>query len=131
MSTQLTLHRMPGLYGVYRFEPGEKVPDMVFSAPFYSVTKTGEETSVLLPEDVISIVRDGSEGWAGLRLGETWELSTVGILSELTSILAAGGIPILALSTFDTDYLFVKEEDMPQAEALLKEKGHTVLAPEA
>ena len=52
--------------------------------------------------------------------------TVAGVLASLVTPLAEAGISIFAVSTFDTDYLLVKEQDFEKAVAALRKHGHTV-----
>ncbi len=65
-------------------------------------------------------------GWRCLRVVGTIPFSVVGVLASLTAPLAKSGISVFAVSTFDTDYLFVKENDLAVALAVLRRQGHAI-----
>lgn len=65
-------------------------------------------------------------GFRCLRVAGTLDFSAVGVLASLLVPLAAAGIPVLALSTFDTDYLFVKDAALEVAVQALRAAGHQV-----
>ena len=98
-----------------------------FSDAFCFVGKTDRELSLVCrtevaPEQTIS----REDGWRGFRVGGTLDFSLVGILSKITGILAENRIGLFAVSTFDTDYLFVKEAQFERALRVLAERGYTV-----
>ena len=66
------------------------------------------------------------EGWRALMVAGALDFSLVGVLAELSGALAKAGVPIVALSTYDTDYLLVKEEQLEKALAALRQRGHEV-----
>ena len=49
-----------------------------------------------------------------------------GVLAGLTAPLAAAGISIFAISTYDTDYLLVREDDLARAVRALRDAGHSI-----
>jgi hypothetical protein len=65
-------------------------------------------------------------GWRYVRVAGTIPLAVVGVLASLTAPLAEAGISVFAVSTFDTDYLLVKEQDLGKALAALRKQGHAV-----
>ncbi len=67
------------------------------------------------------------DGWRGFRVQGVLDFSLVGILAKLSAILAENGISIFAVSTYNTDYILVKEESFARAAALLREQGYSVL----
>jgi hypothetical protein len=65
-------------------------------------------------------------GWRCLRVAGSLAFSAVGVISSLCGPLAASGVSIFAISTFDTDYLLVKADDLPAAVAALTAAGHVI-----
>ena len=96
-----------------------KVRDMAFvrwEADFCFVGKTDAELSLVCETrfaPAATVARE--DGWKGVRVAGSMDFSLVGVLSRLSSILAHRGIPIFAVSTYDTDYIFVKAQDFQKA----------------
>ena len=65
-------------------------------------------------------------GWRCLRVAGAMPFTPVGVLASLTGPVAAAGLGVFAVSTFDTDYLFVKEAEFRAAVAASRGVGHTV-----
>ena len=90
--------------------------------------KTDEENSLVCPSDVVPpnvIQRD--DGWRSFRLQGTLDFSLVGILAKISSVLAENGIPIFAVSTYNTDYVFIKKEHFPEALDVLSHSGYGIV----
>ena len=97
------------------------------AADFFFIGKTDEEISlVCLTKDVPELTLERSDGWRGFRIEGTLDFSLVGILSTLSAILAENNIGIFAVSTFNTDYILVKEKDYERAMAVLVSAGYEV-----
>ncbi len=98
------------------------VKEVDFSDEYVFFSKTDEELSLvcrseLVPKDCIAV----EEGWKGFRVQGELDFSLIGILSKLSAILADQGISIFAISTFNTDYILVKEEKFAETmDALMK-----------
>ena len=104
------------------------VKDVDFTDEFVFVGKTDEELSLVcrnekVPKDPIAVEND----WRGFRVQGELDFSLIGILSRLSTILAENGISIFAISTFNTDYLLVKEEKFSEAIDTLKKNGYDVI----
>ncbi len=123
----LSLSVLPYHLAVCRLDRGARLPGWVWELPFWSVTRTDEELSVVLPEANVLEDWKSDRGWRGLMVRGPLDFSLVGILAALTAALAAAGIPIFALSTFDTDYLLVKEQDLFHAVEVLTASGYEIL----
>ena len=119
MSARLALEVRPGRLAVCRFGPDEPLPAWVFheDARFYCVMRTPEELSVLCPEDDLppSLGARAERGFRALRVSGTLPFGAVGVLARLTAPLAAAGIPVFVVSSYDTDYLLVREERLEDA----------------
>lgn len=122
----LTLSVMPGLFAVCRLAPGAPLPSWAAAGRFLSITRTDEELSIVCAEGDVADGVKAERGWRGLKAEGPFDFSAIGIIASLASPLAAEGIGIFALSTFDTDYLLVKQEDLQAAAEALSRAGHRV-----
>ena len=94
---------------------------------FFFLAKTDEELSLVCKtEDTPSQTTAREDGWRVFRIEGTLDFSLIGILSKLSTILAENKIGIFAVSTYNTDYILVKEENFAKAIAVLQENGYTV-----
>ena len=87
----------------------------------------GENSLVCLTEDVPSNTLLRDDGWKGFRIEGVLDFSLIGILADISSVLAENRIPIFAVSTYNTDYVFVKSEKYPDAIGSLKNAGYTIV----
>ena len=95
---------------------------------FYFLGKTDEEISLVCrTEDTPSLTIERDDGWRGFRISGVLDFSLIGILSKLLGILAEKKIGIFAVSTYNTDYILVKEENFEKALLALEEEGYTVV----
>ena len=94
---------------------------------FFSLTKTPNEVSVFCEETKMPELQPEKieAGWRGLYVDEPMEFSDIGVMKRLADPLAAAEISILALSTFDTDYVFVQSRHLNQAITELHKAGFT------
>ena len=99
--------------------------DMNFGAEFYFLSKTDEELSLVCrTEDVPAGTAARDDGWKGFRVEGVLDFSLIGILSGLSAVLAENGIGIFAVSTYNTDYILVKAENLGKAMNVLREAGY-------
>lgn len=104
------------------------VADLDMSREFYLIGKTDEELSLVCKtEDVPQNISERDDGWRGFRIRGVLDFSLIGILSGLSAILADHKIGIFAVSTYNTDYILVKEENFETALTVLSDAGYTVL----
>ena len=78
----------------------------------------------MMPSNTI----ERNDGWKAFRVQGTLDLSLIGILSAISKVLADNGIGIFAISTFDTDYILVKEENLQRSIDALSDSGYTVIS---
>lgn len=124
----LTLIVLDETFAIHRLAPDAGVPDGVFSAEFVAVTKSAEELSIVAPE---SLHLDGghvSGGWRALKVLGPLDFALTGILAGLATALANAGVSIFAVSTYDTDYVLVKQETLDAAIAALLDAGYQLEA---
>ena len=94
----------------------------------YFIGKTDEELSLVCKtEDTPADTIERDDGWKGFRIQGVLDFSLIGILSKLSGILAEHKIGIFAVSTFNTDYILVKEENFDRALDVLTAEGYTVI----
>ena len=92
------------------------------------IGKTDEENSLVCKsESVPDNVIEREEGWKAFRIQGMLDFSLIGILSKITTILAEHKIGVFAISTFNTDYIFVKEENFSKAIELMRSAGYSII----
>ena len=121
----MNLILLPDTFAICRLAGDAQIPDWV-TGDFVSITRTGDELSIVCPQDRVPDDAKAERGWRCLRVAGTLDFSKVGVLSALAGPLAGAGISIFAISTFDTDYLMVREADLERAVAVLGEAGNGV-----
>ena len=125
--SRLTLTLFPHVLAVCRLDPDVAPPPWASAGPFTSITRTpGELSIVCLQEGVPEGVRC-ERGWRYLEVEGPLAFALTGILASLTGALAVAGVSVFAISTFDTDYLLVRDADAERALELLSREGHRVL----
>jgi hypothetical protein len=122
----LTLLVLDETFAVCRLGAGAAVPPWATAGTFSSVTRTPDEVSVVCAEGTVPDGVTCERGWRCLRVAGVFEFSAVGVLAALVTPLAEAGVAVLAVATFDTDYLLVKAEDLGTAVDALRRAGHVV-----
>jgi len=121
----LDLQLLVGAYAVSRLSPAEPIPEWA-RGELLALVRTPDELSIVsaagsVPESVRS-----EPGWRAFKVAGPLDFSLVGILAALSGALAQAGITLFALSTFDTDYLLVREQDLDRAMLALESEGHRI-----
>jgi hypothetical protein len=117
---------LDGLYAIVRLHPDAEVPEWAGGGQFWSVTRSDAELSVVCRQDDVPPEASAERGWCALEVAGPLDFSLIGVVASLVSPLAEAAVPIFVLSTFDTDYLLVRELDLPRAVEALRGAGHSV-----
>lgn len=128
-SATLDLDTLPGRYAIARLDPGAAVPAWAGTGPVTSITRTAAELSILCAEEAVPAGTRCEPGWVGLELRGPFPFDLTGVLASVLDPLRDAGVPILAVSTFDTDYVFVPGSRLDAASAALRDAGHRVDGP--
>ena len=105
---------------VCRLAPGAPIPSSILDLAFCAITRTDEELSIVLPVDQVESGWEVEKVWRGLKVEGPLDFSMVGVIAKISAPLADAGIPIFVISTFDTDYLLVKEETFEAGDFYLR-----------
>jgi hypothetical protein len=112
---KMRLHILHDMFTIHRLAPDAAVPEAVWRAPIFCAMRTREELSLVVPSDVSIESEKHETDWRGFQVAGELDFALVGILAKLSSILAEAGVPLFALSTFNTDYLLVKQAHFEKA----------------
>ncbi len=116
---KLTLSITSNKLAVCRLQSNDVIPSWVVRDPFFSITRTSDELSLVCSENSVPEKVRSEKGWRSIKVEGPLDFSLTGILASLTSPLAASAISIFAISTFDTDYILVKENKLDDAVKIL------------
>ncbi len=122
----LTLTVIDGEFAVAQLPVESDYYEWLKSSDWFSVTQTDDELSIVcqvsqLPDDFNG---KAETGWAMLKLMGPFPFELTGILLAVLKPLADEKIPIFALSTFNTDFVLVKQADLEKVKAILTDAGH-------
>jgi hypothetical protein len=115
-----------GTFAICRLSGGAPIPPWATAGHFFSITCTADELSVVCRQENVPEGMLCEGGWRCLRVAGAMPFSAVGVLASLTAPLAEAGVSVFAVSTFDTDYLLVKEDVWQRAVDVLARYGHAV-----
>jgi len=121
---KLTL--LPGRFAICRLSPQEPPPIWLnHQGNLVSITYTSDECSIVCPEDIVPQDVQAERGWKAVKVSGPLDFSLTGVLASLAMPLANVQIPLFALSTFNTDYLLIKETYIEHAQETLMQSGNT------
>ena len=120
------LRPVPGRFAIVRLPAGAAAPDWARGGAFLSITRTAAETSIVCDEAAVPEGVTAQRGFRALVVQGPLDFSEVGVLASLAGPLAAARLSIFAVSTYDTDYLLLRDGDWAGALAALRAAGHHV-----
>jgi hypothetical protein len=123
---RLELSLLPERFAISRLAPTAPLPAWATQGVFYSVTRTCDELSIVVEEFRVPAGTQSQTGWRVLKVHGPFPLSEVGVMASLTAPLADARISLFVVSTFDTDYLLVTQEQLASAIVTLDRAGHSI-----
>jgi hypothetical protein len=114
-------------FAVWHLPPDAPLPQWALTGPLTSVTRTAEELSIVCLADNLPRDINSEHHWICFKLEGPFSFSEVGILASFIDPLAENGVPVFAISTYDTDYVLVSEEYAGVALGALQDAGHELL----
>lgn len=119
--------KVKGSFAICKLAHDAPLPTWATSEGFFSITRTADELSIVCTQSHVPSGVRCERDWRCLRVVGSMAFTEIGVLASLVAPLAAAGISIFAISTFDTDYLLVKAKEWQATLAELKLVGHEVL----
>ena len=124
---KMTLSILPDQFAICRLSPDDDIPVWSRNEEFYSITRSRDELSIVcLSKDVPENIRAECD-WRALKVRGPLDFSLTGILAAIIDPLSEAKIAIFTISTYDTDYVFVREDSLSQVVALLSEEGNSIV----
>ena len=122
----MQLQILPQTFAVCQIQDTSQIN---WQMPLFFFSKTAEELSLVCPEtDLPAAVLQCERGWRALKICGVLDFALVGILAKISSLLANAGISIFAVSTYNTDYILIKESHLQKAAAALRTNGYQIKA---
>ena len=122
----MVLELLKNEYSVYKFDPEYVINGNILTNEFISITRTKDELSIVAQENELNGFLEVENGWKILKINGILNFSLVGILSKISTILANENISIFVMSTFNTDYIMVKKENIKNAIEILIKNNYEI-----
>ena len=122
----MQLYALDELYAIVRLEPDAQIPPWSTRGHFWSITRSDSELSIVCPQDDVPADASAERGWCALEVAGPLDFSLTGVVSSLVAPLAEEAISLFLISTFETDYLLVREPDLHRSVEALTAAGHSV-----
>ena len=126
LGKKLVMKVIDETYGVCRLNNNQSVPDWAKDSRFYSITRTFEELSIVCSQANIPDGVKCEKDWRMLKIEGPLDFSMIGIIASISTVLAQAKISIFAVSTFDTDYILLKDKDFDNAVKVLRNEGYEI-----
>lgn len=126
---KLSMTMLETSFAVCKLNGQAMIPMWLLNENMVSITRTAEELSIVCDQELIGDHIDELgqmlvyKDWKCLKVNGPLEFSLVGILAEISTILAKAEISIFAISTFDTDYILLQKDVLDKAVEVLRHSG--------
>jgi uncharacterized protein len=125
---RLKFRWLQGAYAIVRLTSDAVVPDWATRGKFTSITRTPEELSIVCLAENLPADMNSPPRWICLKLEGPSPFAQTGVLLSFIEPLSTNGIPIFAISTYDTDYVLIQEEFAGVTLDTLQRAGHQLLS---
>ena len=123
---KLSLSLLPHTFAVCELHPDKHIPYWALLGDFVSLTRTPEELSIVCQQDNVPDDIEAERGWCCVQVQGAFDFSAAGVHASLAIPLANADISVLAIATYATDYLLIKEQDVERALLVLEQAGHSI-----
>ncbi|MBI4562870.1 MAG: ACT domain-containing protein [Candidatus Rokubacteria bacterium] len=124
---RLLLSLLPDTFAICRLDKGAPIPAWALEGTFVSITRTLDEVSIVCSQVHVPEGVKCESGWRCVKVEGPLSFSLTGVLASIATPLSRAGISVFAVSTYDTDCVLVKENDLNGALLALSQEGHTLL----
>ncbi len=124
MAHKLTLQLLNETYTINKLPQFAEIPSILSNGEMCFISRTDEELSIVCPDFMAPNNVQQELGWRCLKVEGTLKFQEVGTLASIVQPLSEAGIPVFAISTFNTDYFFVMDEHLVNVVHALQKAGH-------
>jgi hypothetical protein len=114
-------------FAICKLAPDSAIPDWALTGIFHSVTRTSAELSIICPATNVPDAVTAERGFYGLQLEGPFDFQAIGILESFLAPLAQAGVPVFAVSTYDTDCILIQDKHWEKALSALIQVGHRTI----
>jgi uncharacterized protein len=123
----ITLIELHDEFTIMQIDTDQPIPASVFDCDFYSITKTKDEVSIIVNRHIDIPYAKISDGWKGLKVEGILDFALVGVIYNIIEPLKENGISVFVTSTYNTDYLFVKESSFDKSIEIFEKTSYIIL----
>ena len=123
---QLQLSLLKDKYGICTLPNTATIPDWALKQSLASITRTEKELSIVCRREILPSQYQSDLNWRCFKIDGSFDLNQIGVISSIASPLADAGISIYVISTYDTDYFLIQEQNLEQTISTLADIGHNI-----
>ena len=120
---QIALTIVDGSFSIYRLANDAVIPDDVLQEPFFAILHSEEELSLVCRSSLAVTADRNSAGWACLKVAGPLDFGLTGIIAAISAALSTASLSVFVISSFDTDYVLVRETELDSAFKALRAAG--------
>jgi len=123
---QLQLSLLKDKYGICTLPNTAPIPDWALTQSLASITRTEKELTIVCRLEILPSQYQSDLKWRCFKIDGSFDLNQIGVISSISSPLADAGISIYVISTYDTDYFLIQEQNLEQTISVLSNSGHYI-----
>jgi hypothetical protein len=116
----ISLIPLDDTFTIYQLDKYQNIPSEIYNSEFYSITRTSDEISIVTNCKTDLKLSKSSKRWKGYKIDGILDFSLTGIINDITKPLKDNKISVFVVSTFNTDYIFIKEEFFNRSQEIFK-----------
>ena len=124
---QLQLSLLKDKYGICTLPNTAPIPDWALTQSLASITRTEKELTIVCRLEILPSQYQSDLNWRCFKIDGSFDLNQIGVISSISSPLADAGISIYVISTYDTDYFLIKEQNLEKTISVLSNSGHAII----
>ena len=123
---QLQLSLLKDKYGICTLPNTAPIPDWALTQSLASITRTEKELTIVCRLEILPSQYQSDLNWRCFKIDGSFDLNQIGVISSISSPLADAGISIYVISTYDTDYFLIQEQNLEKTISVLSSSGHYI-----
>ena len=124
---QLQLSLLKDKYGICTLPNTAPIPDWALTQSLASITRTEKELTIVCRLEILPSQYQSDLKWRCFKIDGSFDLNQIGVISSISSPLADAGISIYVISTYDTDYFLIQEQNLEKTISVLSNSGHYII----
>ncbi|MFT5300910.1 MAG: hypothetical protein ACI87E_002302 [Mariniblastus sp.] len=119
----MKLQFLPTVYSVCQLAPDSNIPTWA-QLTFLALIRTEDELTIVAPTPVVPKDVKAQHDFACFRVVGSMEFDMIGVIAAISRVLADANIPLLSISTYNTDYFLVSQSNQEPARLALTNAGY-------